>query len=162
VNYHCDPSHWPNTFPRKSYQWSVVGSEVRLFETESVKQVWVHYFKTATLIYQHSFDIQISNFQFDHQWVVVRSLDIPQIFIKEENLLLTVWEVGSWFFRDNRSFNHLKDFPKMLSFFQIRPQPIVWLPTWLRCVDHLDNPNWELDVVGDRWPFMVVLLLAIS
>ena len=66
VNCHCDPAHWPNAFPRKSYQWSVVGLEVRLYETESVKQVWVHYFRTTALIYQHSLDIRISNSQFNY------------------------------------------------------------------------------------------------
>ncbi len=100
---------------------SIVGLEFELFETETVKQVWVHYFRTAALIYQYSFDVRIPNSQFDYQWVVVQGLDIPQIIIKEENLLFTIREVDSRFFRDDRAFSHMKDFPKMLGLFQIGP-----------------------------------------
>ena len=38
VNCHCDPAHWPNAFPRKSYQWSVVGLEINITNSRKPKE----------------------------------------------------------------------------------------------------------------------------
>ena len=57
---------------------------------------------------------------------------------------------------------YLKDFPKVLSFLQIGPQPIVWLPIWPRCVDRFYDPSSRLGIVDSCWSFMVMLSLAIT